>query len=406
MSEARPPVTITDSNLEEFKKLVRRAVFLTHEEEPLFKAVPNHTWRTIFATNFDGNFEYARRVLLYKYKEIEKIDTANVDREKNKIFNLEKATKLITNAIENKEKILFVTDFDNDGSLAQAVINEYLAIDTEAAQNMFVEYAQTVNGNANRGFTVDHVDLIIESKNIDPESAFLVVTADNGINSREEQHKILAKYPKAKIVVTDHHNPDPEMVVEDHDRTVIFNPHYNPTDFFKKFNISGATTIGVLLKHVLTKRFLPLELLTYAKNYEKLDTLFKVANLLDYVNTHPADKPEKDYIITKFVQLQPLMNINNSISKIITGEIPVAAISALEKKIPNLNVGLIHDEAKNIHTQNSVAKILLNIYKKRETYVHMELPENEKKESKKKKADVDTIPLLADDGQVVLDKPR
>lgn len=407
MSEARPPVTITDSNLEEFKKLVRRAVFLTHEEEPLFKAVPNHTWRTIFATNFDGNFEYARRVLLYKYKEIEKIDTANVDREKNKIFNLEKATKLITNAIENKEKILFVTDFDNDGSLAQAVINEYLAIDTEAAQNMFVEYAQTVNGNANRGFTVDHVDLIIESKNIDPESAFLVVTADNGINSREEQHKILAKYPKAKIVVTDHHNPDPEMVVEDHDRTVIFNPHYKPTDFFKKFNISGATTVGVLLKHVLTKRFLPLELLNYSKNYEKLDTLFKVANLLDYVNTHPADKPEKDYIITKFVQLQPLMNINNSISKIITGEIPVAAISALEKKIPNLNVALIYDEAKNVHTQNSVAKILLNIYKKRDTYVHMDLPENEKKESKKRKADVDTIPLqLADDGQVVLDKPR
>lgn len=409
MNKNKPAVLITDTNLEEFKKLVRRAVFLNHDEEALFKAVPNHTWRTIFATNFDGNFEYARRLLLYKYKEIEKIDTVNVDREKNKIFNLEKATKFITNAIDNKEKVLFVTDFDNDGSLAQAVINEYLAIDKQAAENMFVEYAQTVNGNSNRGFTVDHVDLIVQSKGVDPESAFLIVTADNGINSREEQKKILAKYPKARIVVTDHHNPDPEMVIEENDRSVIFNPHYKPTEFFKKFNISGATTVGVLLKNVLSKRFLELELLNYSKNFEKLSTLFKVANLLDYVNTHPADKPEKDYIITKFVQLQPLMNINNSISKIITGEIPVDSISALEKKIPNLNVGLIFDEAKNVHTQNTVAKILLSIYKNREDYVHQPLPENEKKESKKKKADdsIAAVPVtIAEDGQVVAEKPK
>lgn len=406
MRENKPSVVITETNLEEFKKLVRRAVFLTHDEDSLFKAVPNHTWRTIFATNFDGNFEYARRVLLYKYKEIEKIDTVNVDREKNKIFNLEKATKLITNAIDKKEKILFITDFDNDGSLAQAVINEYLVIDKEAAENMFVEYAQTVNGNSNRGFTVDHVDLIIESKGIDPESAFLIVTADNGINSKDEQHKIISKYPNAKIVVTDHHNPDPEMVVDDNDRTVIFNPHYNPTDFFKKFNISGATTVGVLLKNVLAKRFIELELLNYEKNFEKIGTLFKVANLLDYVNTHPADKPEKDYIITKFVQLQPLMNINNSISKIITGEIPVAAISALEKKIPNLDVSLIYNEGKNVQTQNTVAKILLSIYRNRQGYAHIPLPENEKKESKKKKSDATSSVEIESDGQVVLDKVK
>lgn len=360
--------SITDSNLEEFKKLVRRAVFLKHDEEQYFKAIPNDKWRTIFAVNFDGNFEYARRVLLNKFKDIERIDTALTDKEKNKIYNLDKATKFVTDAIDKNEKILFITDFDNDGSLAQAIINEYLTIDKAGSKNMIVEYAQTVNGNSNRGFTVDHVDLIVEKKGVDPQSEFLIVTADNGINSREEQKKILAKYPKAKIVVTDHHNPDEQMVVEENDRTVIFNPHYKPTPFFQRFNISGAATVGVLLKNVLAKRYSTQELEEYSKNFEKINTLFKVSNLLDYVNTHPADKPEKDYIITKFLQLQPLMNINNSISKIITGEISTDAISALEKKIPKLDVELLHNEAENIHIQNHVAKVLLHIYRNKDSY--------------------------------------
>ncbi len=370
MSEKKSDVFISDNNLEEFKKLVRRAIFLTKEEEPVFNAIPNDSWRKIFATNFDGNFEYSKRMLLYKYKEIEKIDTVHVDKEKNKILNLDKATEFVLEAIEKQDKVLFITDFDNDGSLAQAIINEYLEIDKKAAENMIVEYAQVVNGNANRGFTLDHVDLIVESKGIYPDESFLIVTADNGINSREEQKRILEKYPKAKIVVTDHHNPDKEMVVEENDRTVIFNPHYKPTEFFKKFNISGATTVGVVLKNVLKERFDPeyLNSPTLSKNFEKIATLFKVSNLLDYVNTHPADKPEKDYIITKFLQLQPLMNINNSISKIITGEMPAEIINSLKEKIDNLNVDVLYNEAKNIHDQNNMAKILLKIYQNRKNY--------------------------------------
>ena len=354
---------ITDSNLEEFKKLIRKAIFLKKEEEIYFNAIPNENWKTIFSKNFGGNFEYARRVLLKNFKEIERIDAKNVDKEKNKIANLESSTQWVVEAIEKNTPILFITDFDNDGSLAQAIIQEYLVMDKEAQKNAIVEYSQSVNGNANRGLTVDHVDLIVNKKEIDVQKEFLIVTADNGINSREEQLKILAKYPKAKIIITDHHNPDPEMVIEENDRTIIFNPHYQPTPFFEKYNISGASTVGVLLKSVLEERLSKEQRNDLVKSYEKLNTLFKVSNLLDYVETHPADKPEKDYIITKFLQLQPLMNINNSISKIITGEIGQETIEAIKNKIPKLNVELLMEEAENIHIQNQIAKILLYIYK-------------------------------------------
>lgn len=355
---------ITESNLEEFKKLIRKAIFLRKEEDVYFNAIPNENWIMIFSKNFGGNFEYARRVLLKKFKEIERIDAKNVDKEKNKIVNLEASTKWVVNAIENETPILFITDFDNDGSLAQAIIQEYLVMDKKAQKNSIVEYSQSVNGNANRGLTVDHVDLIVNKKEINTKKEFLIVTADNGINSREEQLKILKKYPQAKIIITDHHNPDSEMVIEENERTIIFNPHYKPTKFFEKYNISGASTVGVLLKSVLEERLSKEVRNNLSKNYEKLDTLFKVSNLLDYVETHPADKPEKDYIITKFLQLQPLMNINNSISKIITGEISQETIEAIKIKIPKLNVDILMEEAENIHIQNQVAKILLYIYKK------------------------------------------
>lgn len=361
-NKEKSTIKVTKNSLEEFKKLVRRSIMLTNNEEPLFNAIPDDNWERIFIRNFNGNFEYSRRVLLNKFKEIEKIDAAATRREHKKIFNLDKAANMFTEAIDKKVPIIFVTDFDNDGSLAQAIINEYREMDIIANKNIIVEYAQTVNGNSSRGFTVDHIDLIVNKKELNENEEFLIVTADNGINSIDEQKKIMEKYPKAKLIVTDHHNPEPDMVVVDDERTAVFNPHFNPTPFFQNFNISGAATVGVLLEEVLERRLTPIERESYSRNYEKLATLYKVSNLLDYVDTHPADKPEKDYIITKFLRLQPLLNINNSISKIITGEISASAIKALEAKIPSLNVEKLHEEAKNIHTQNFIAKVLLKVY--------------------------------------------
>lgn len=353
----------TDNNLEEFKKLVRKAIFLEGHEDEYFKSIPNSKWKEIFKTNFSSNLSFAQRVILNKSKEIDLKDTTRVDREKFKIHNLQKATTMALKAINEKCPILFITDFDNDGSLSQSIINEYIRIDEKAAQTMQVHYAQVLNGNASRGFTVDLIDRLVEKNGLNPNKKFLIITADNGINSVDEQKKIHEKYPEAEIIITDHHNPDPEMVIEENAKAIIFNPHYKPTEFFKDFNISGATTVGVLLRNLLKERFSEEELnTTYKRHVDNIIKLSKVSNLLDYVKTDPADKPEKDYIITKFLTLQPLLNINNSISKIITGEISKETIKSIEEKIPNLDSALLYEEAHNIHIQNNVAKILLSIY--------------------------------------------
>ena len=361
---------VSAATLDNFVKLVRKAIFLTPEEETYFKAIPDAKWRKIFEVNFNGNYAYADRVILKKFREIKATDMQRVEREKSKIPGLDKCGKMLNAAIDAGEPVFFVTDIDNDGSFSQSIIYEFLRADPTAAKNTKVEYTQTVNGNAARGLTVDHVDKLVDMHGVDPEGPMLLVTADNGINSRDEVEKIQARFPQAKIIVTDHHEPEPGMVVREDPKTLIFNPHGNgvtgTTEFYEKFNISGAATVGVLLRHCLEKRQ-PLESLPDERRaavevrLENITNLSRIANLLDYVHSDPMDKPEKDYVVTKFLQLQGLMNVNNSLSRIIVSGIPQKAIAELKKKVPDLDEAVVEQEARNIESQNFVARMLLKI---------------------------------------------
>lgn len=358
---AKKQKPVSPSALSDFKKLVRKAIFLSPDEEHLFQSIPNDNWSRIFSKNFNGNLNYAKRVLLRHYDEIESIDQPRVDAEKKKIRNLGKAASWIADAVERGEPVIVVTDFDNDGSLSQAVAREYLIADKERPGPFLVEYAQTVNGNSNRGFTVDVVDRIVEMRGIDPQSPFLLVTADNGINSREEQEKIRAKYPQSRLIVTDHHLPEDDMVVLEDASTIIFNPKHHPTPFFEEFNVAGAATFGILMKEVLRIR-LGDEALS-SPNVKNIDELSRVSNLLDYVDTDPVDKPQRDYVASKFLKLQPLLNINNSLSKIILDGMPSEVLDSVCKKADGADRRVIEDEVRNIRVQNNVAKVLLGIHK-------------------------------------------
>lgn len=359
LTQASEAVSAT---LDSFVKLVRKAIFLTPEEAPYFKAIPDQKWRRIFEVNFNGNYAYADRVILKKFREIKATDMPRVEREKNKIFNLDKASKMLNGSIDSGEPVFFITDIDNDGSFSQSIIHEFLRADPAAAKNIRVEYTQTVNGNSARGITVDHVDKLVDMYGVDADKPFLLVTADNGINSRDEQEKIQARFPTAKIIVTDHHLPDPGMVVLENAKTIIFNPHFNPSEFYSKFNISGAATVGVLLRRCLEKRLAGPQLTGAARHLENITTLSRVANLLDYVHSDPMDKPEKDYVVTKFLQLQGLMNVNNSLSRMIVEGIPAKAVAELKKKVPDLDEEVVAAEARNLEGQNYLARMLLKIH--------------------------------------------
>lgn len=350
-------------NLEKFKKTLEKSLVLDLDEKLLFEKIPDNHWEMIFERNFNGDFKLAERILLNDFDSVESIDGKRLDKEKQKIHNLKKSTEMFVNFVGDKNKVVFITDNDNDGSLSQAGIIEFMkCLSTSQKEHIYVEYAQAIKGNKNRGFTVDLVDLFAEKNNLKKDEKFLIVSADNGINSLDEQKKIQAKYPNAHILVTDHHMPSPTDVVKENKNTLIFNPKYKPTKFFEKRNISGANTAIVLLKNIV-KELNPEYAVENAVEFKNMDEISRIANMLDYVDTDIVDKPLRNYIIEKAGKIGTLLNVNNSLNKIITGELNATVIESLTSNIETLDIKKVKEQVENIHRQNIFASKLLKMHK-------------------------------------------
>lgn len=357
-----PKKTISD-----FRKILRRSLFLTEREAVLFDRIPDAVMEGIFRHNFDGNLAMAERILFNRYREVDRVDRARLEQEKQNIFNLSKASRQISKALASGENVLFITDNDNDGSLAQAILIEFKKMLPTWAQNqVHIEYAQPIG--AARGLTIDIVDKAVEARGWADDAVFTIVTADNGINNRGEQAKIMSRYTRANLIITDHHLPDESKVVLEDERTTIFNPKYQPTEYFKKKNISGANTLGVLLTST-TKDFIartengrdswmPNEKVAVA-NIEEIGAW---ANLLDYANAHMADMPTRPYIIEKAVSLRPLLNVSTSMSNLITGSFSDADVGEVIKSAPGLDPDDLETRLKDVQTLNVFAHKLLNLY--------------------------------------------
>ena len=354
------------NKIKELKKIISRASLLGKSEIEALSKIPDEYFVDIFEKNFNGNLSLARRIIMNDYDEVDRVDVARLDKEKRQIRNFQSSVNTMVDYAKSGKKILFVTDNDNDGSLSQAAILEFRKmIPDEFNDNIKVVYAQTIGGNSARGITKEVVDAHASILKLTKDSDFLIITADNGINSREEQVRIQKDYPNTKLLITDHHLPDEFEAVQETSRTIIFNPKYKPTKFFKEKNISGANTLAVLLEEFARVTYQETNNESfedkYSENIKNIREISKIANLLDYVDTDIADKPLKPYILDKFINIGPLLNVNNSLSKIITGEITADILDTISQNIPDIDIENLKEQFKIIKLQNNQAKILLDI---------------------------------------------
>ena len=331
------------ARIKEFRSLVKRAILLNKSETALFDTIPDVLFERILIKNFNDNMALAERVLLNKYHEIDKLDRPALDQKKRNIKNLDKSSAAIQDAILNGKKVLFLTDNDNDGSMAQAVFLEFFnALPDHVRPNVHRAYAQPIGSS--RGLNKENVDLLMDFLGWSTDEELLIVTADIGINNRVEQERILEAYPNVNLVVTDHHLPVPQHVVQENNRTVIFNPQYQPTEYFKKKNISGADTLAVLLKDVLTEiadkhpEHKPLGLDRILGNISEIAAW---SNLLDYVEADIVDMPLRPYIIEKSLDLRALLNVSNSMGPLVTLDWNEQDWARLAHEAPELDVDFI-----------------------------------------------------------------
>lgn len=349
-----------------FRQMLKRSLILDKEDIEIYDKIPDAIFDSIFENNFNGNINTAERVLFNRYGKVQQIETEKLEREKLNINNLVSSTKKLVDALKNDRPVLFLTDTDNDGSLSQSILIEFLKLLPEDKKKLIhIEYAQPLGKN--HGFTYEMVEHATNYLGWEKDDSFLIITADNGINNRDEQEKIQSVWKNTDLVITDHHLPDNDLVILENDKTVIFNPKYKPTEYFQRKNISGANTLGVYLTESF-KQFSDLKTSEYPEEWkasiQNMRELGYWANYLDYAQADLADMPIKSYVMEKASELSPLMNTSNSMANFVTGKfsdellekIESVTDSAVDKEWVKKYIG----EVKAI---NLFAQKLLSLYK-------------------------------------------
>lgn len=342
---------IKEKEFFKFKEELKKSLFLTPPDEIVFNSIPDEVFFNVFESNFNKDIDLAKKIL---WNDFDNINYEDLDEHIKNINNYEKSINLIQEYLDNKKPIFFICDTDNDGSSAQASLIEFKKVFKE--NTLITEYWQVINDNNDiRGFSFEFVDYLTKKLGFKNTEDMLIVTADNGINSSGEAKKIEEKFKKAKILITDHHNPNENVVIEN-DRVTIFNPKYKPNDYFKNKNISGAHTISVLLQELI-KRNYPEK----TEEINNIEEIAKISNQLDYVRTDIRHKPVKNYVISKFSSLGNIMNVNNSSSQILIGDWSIDVLEKLKNEDKNIDVESIKKSLLKIKTQNLLAYNLLHI---------------------------------------------
>lgn len=339
-TRSRKPDSSPSAVLQRFRSVIGQGILLDHKgEAEVFAMLPDDIFSSMLEVNFENDPDLAEMVILNRFDEIERIYGAQLRNIKKKIPNLVKASQRLGDAILDPDtEVLFITDNDNDGSLAQAVLLDFrraLALDPEVNARTHVEYTQAMTET--RGLTKELVDKLYASRGWGPDKKVQIVTADNGINNDEEVVRIRSAYPNTAIIISDHHLPDRNVVKEDRSgKVIVFNPKYAPSGkvqpYFVKRNISGADTLGVLCSYVLDRISkdllngrdeydLPADIETLNSVYSSIVTLGQWANLLDYVPAHPADQLLRQHIMEKANGLRPLLNTSNAMAPLVVSPI-------------------------------------------------------------------------------------
>lgn len=142
------------------------------------------------------------------------------------------AAILLADAIEQKQRILIVADYDCDGATACAV-----AICGLRSMGADVDFMVPNRFETGYGLSPEVIDIILERSSISPD---LIVTVDNGIASVAGVD--YAKKHGIEVIVTDHHLPGDDLP----DALAIVNPNKADCDFPSK-NLAGVGVIYYLL---------------------------------------------------------------------------------------------------------------------------------------------------------------
>jgi single-stranded-DNA-specific exonuclease len=125
--------------------------------------------------------------------------------------DIQKATKRIKQAIENKEKIYIVGDYDVDGVVSSVILKEFF-------DDQYIDVTLKIPNRFKDGYGIN-------AKLLKQIEADVIITVDNGISAVEAAK--VCKERNIDLIITDHHNT-PDVLP---DAYAIVNPKQEDCDF-------------------------------------------------------------------------------------------------------------------------------------------------------------------------------
>lgn len=138
----------------------------------------------------------------------------------NQLKDAYKAAERIKLAIENKEKIVIVGDYDVDGVVSCAILDEFF-------EDLNTKVSIKIPNRFKDGYGLNE-NLINELGEVD-----LIITVDNGINACEAAK--LCSQKNIDLIITDHHMPTTQLP----NAIAVVNPKQDGCNF-PKVDICGA----------------------------------------------------------------------------------------------------------------------------------------------------------------------
>ncbi len=210
---------------------------------------------------------------------------------------LELAIQRLHQALQNKEKIVIVGDFDVDGACASAILVRGLRAITT------VETIIPQRHTEGYGLTVALTERI-------PQDASLIITVDNGITSSAAVEKLKERHQE--VIITDHHIPGDSIPLA----TAVVNPNL-PDCEFPHPHLCGAAVAWYLLWGLLGR-------FPEWKDQIPLRSLLPLAALATVADVVPLDKNNR-FIVRAGIAL-----LKNGIG-------PIGIFALLERHNKNLD---------------------------------------------------------------------
>ena len=258
--------------------------------------------------------------------------------------DIDKATKRIKSALDNKEKITIVGDYDVDGVVSTTII-----VDFFKKINVKVDYIIPNRFEHGYGLSPKIVDMIDEG---------LVITVDNGISAVDAAKKLKEK--NIDLIITDHHTVGNEIP----DAFAIINPKQKDCNFPFK-DICGAQVAWYLCAAIKKEINVQIKL----QEFFDLLCIAIIADImpmtsLNYTMVKYGLKLIKQSKRPAFIKINEMMQKNIYVSDDIGFTIAPKINSA--GRMDDASVALSFLLSENIYDANNSLQLLeeLNCYRK------------------------------------------